>query len=88
MEVTKSYEYTNEKGKKSVAKRIYKVKNPNTLKSTENKIKLEKYLNENKESILAIEQKKRSKYLIQKAKEDLGLDISYNGAISYLNKLL
>lgn len=86
-EVSREYSYEQENGKTKVTKRNYSVKNPNTLKSKENKLKFDSYLKEHKEEISKIEPKILYKYLIQKAKEDLNLEISKNGIKSALERI-
>ena len=84
---SKTYTYSKDNGKTVKVTRNYSVKNPNSLKCKENKIKVNEYLEKNKEKYFELEPRKRISTLIHDLKNDLNINVSYNGALSLLNKL-
>ena len=82
--ITRTYTYKTKTGKDKTVIRKYTVKNDKTFKSINNKEAMNNYVEEHKDKYINLPRYYQSRTVIADIKKDLGLELSYNGAITLL----
>ena len=84
--IVKTYHYKSKSGKDRIVVRKYTVKNDKSYKNIPNKEIMNKYVEEHKDKYINTPKAHQASTLIKDIKNDLDLNLSYNGARSLLQK--